>query len=130
MKKYNLSYIMKRAWVIFRKKVMTFSEALRIAWHESKVKIQDKVEASKTLKEKLIEHIKLICDKMNGSNIFDYELKVMDSIGKNNRTYFKIYRTTCISGVTYFNEYDYGYFDNITEIYVPGIHNIRKEYVF
>ena len=34
--KYNLSYIMRSAWSIFRKGVKSFSEALRMAWSNAK----------------------------------------------------------------------------------------------
>ncbi len=38
MKKYNLSYIMKKAWELFRKQSITFSEALHRAWMTVKVR--------------------------------------------------------------------------------------------
>lgn len=38
MKKYNLSYIMKRAWELVNKEAMTLSQALRKAWAEAKNK--------------------------------------------------------------------------------------------
>ena len=36
MKKYNLSSIMQSAWAIFRKGVVSFAEALRMAWANAK----------------------------------------------------------------------------------------------
>lgn len=127
MKKYNLSSIMKRAWVIF-KKLNNFSESLKLAWKEARIKMKDRIEAAKTLKEKIIEYMNLMCDKLNASYVYNYELNITESIGKRNITYLKIYRTTCISGVTFFDEYDCGYYDNISEIYVPGEINIRSGY--
>ncbi len=38
MKKYNLSKIMSKAWQLYRKNAITFSEALHRAWQSAKAK--------------------------------------------------------------------------------------------
>lgn len=128
-KKYNLSVIMKRAWSIFKKIPMTFNEALRIAWKEAKIKVQDNIQKVKTLKDVIIERMELMCKDGNDAGVFHFETYINDWLkyGRN-RTYLKIIKTRKHSSMH--QEYDYGYYDNISEIYVPGKHNIREGYGF
>lgn len=129
MKKFNLSSIMKRAWIIFKKIPMSFGEALKRAWKEAKAKVEDNINKVKTLKDVIIDRMELMCKDGNEAGVFHFEVYVTDwcKYGRD-RTYLKIVKTRKHSKM--YQEYDYGYYDNISEIYVAGKHNIRSGYGF
>lgn len=124
-KKYNLSSIMKRAWFIFRK-FNNFSEALKMAWKEAKCLVRYMVEDKKNLKDRIIERLELLASDETMDTFHCYaSVRDWQNYGKD-RTYFKIVRTRDHSKMH--QEFDYGYYDNILDEYVPGLHDARKGY--
>ena len=115
MKKYNLSAIMKRAWELVKKIGATISEALRTAWKEAK-----------SMKEQLIKKLEFLVNEAASEN-WHYNVVVRDweNYGKS-RTYFKIVKTR--ENSRHYSEYDFGYYDNQTEKYVPGKCNLEENY--
>ena len=63
MKKYNLSQIMTRAWVLFRKYAISFSEALHRAWQVAKAA---PINEARILAAKLAAGISEDCDTWAG----------------------------------------------------------------
>lgn len=102
MKKYNLSYIMKRAWVLVKGLGLTISEGLKNAWKEVK------------LIAKLRE---IVAEKNSHDNGYHYEEVVRDweNYGKS-RTYFSFIETRDHS--KHYAKTEFGYLDNKTGEYV------------
>ena len=117
MKKYNLSGIMKRAWALVKKLGWTISEGLKKAWSEEKM----------TLKEQVLSELKKRIEI--APDVYDYEIVESDWIkyGKN-RTYFKVVETRKNS--KHYAVRDYGYIDNIKNIYIAGKNNAFGQYDF
>ena len=115
MKKYNLSSIMKRAWQLVKKSGMTISSGLKKAWKEAK-----------DMKEQLISKMEKIAEiaKCDGWH-YDVIAKDWNNYGKS-RTYFSIVETRDHS--THYKKYDFGYYDNVAEKYVPGRSNLENNY--
>lgn len=115
MKKYNLSTIMKRAWELVKKDEMTISEGLKKAWEEAK-----------DMKKQLIAKMNKIAEiaKCDGWH-YDVIIKDWANYGKS-RSYFSIIETRDHS--KHYVKYDFGYYDNNAETYVPGKKNLCSAY--
>lgn len=115
MKKYNLSKIMKRAWELVKKMSLSISEGLKKAWKEAK-----------SLKEQLIKKMEMLAGLREGDG-WHYEVSVNDwkKYGKD-RTYFAVIETRDNS--KRYVKHDCGYYDNISEKYVAGKHDLESGY--
>lgn len=124
MKKYNRSKIFKRAWAIVKSEGKTISEGLRQAWAEAKT--------PKSEKERCIERLELIVRNSVAHSYCELEISCSDwnNYGKS-RTYFSIIEHSKDRRQSkHYAKADYGYIDNKTNVYVPGRHDLNKNYAF
>lgn len=121
MKKYNLSEIMKRAWQIKKTNGNNiFSICLKMAWNEAKAT------SEMTLKEKLISKMDfVIANASTAYYMYNASINEWENYGKS-RTYFSIWEKA--NNSRHNVKYDYGYFDNKTNTYVPGKLDLTKNY--
>lgn len=113
MTKYNLSEIMKRAWVIYRTTDITsFSKALKESWVEAKAPVVKDVEYYTNL----VNAIKDKWVRENTSNTTIYaSVKYWEKYGKSRR-YFTIVEVRNSNRSR--KEYTFGYYDNKSGEYV------------
>lgn len=112
--------IMKRAWEIKREnKDNIFGLCLKMAWKEAK-------ESSEmTLKEKLISKMDFVIANSTAVYVYNASVKDWENYGKS-RTYFAIWEKS--NNSRHNVKYDYGYFDNKTNTYVPGKLDLTRNY--
>lgn len=119
---YNRSEIFKRAWAIVRADKVTISVGLKKAWAEAK--------APKSGKERCIDRLNTIISHSTTKSYCEMFVVTSDweNYGKS-RTYFSIVEKAVRSSKHYVKR-DYGYYDNISDTYVPGRNDLNKNYTF
>lgn len=121
--------IMKRAWEIFRTlagdRLAKLSQALKMAWAEIKNAVVSGRDACIARLNKI----------MANSCTYDYcelwvSVKDWANYGKD-RTYFKIVEeSTDKKRSKHYKAEDYGYYDNVADVYVPGRADLNENFTF
>lgn len=116
--------IMKRAWELAKKAAVKFggsakqyiSGALKQAWAETKAVVM-------SVREQIIERLNKVLNYTNESlECTEYRpcVKEWNKYGKS-RTYIGAYEYRMKSkGWFYYQKLDFGYIDNVKNVYVPG----------
>lgn len=120
--------IMKRAWEIYRTltgdRQVKMSMALRQAWAESR--------NTKSEKEICIDRLNTIVANSSTYDYCEFEISVSDwqKNGKD-RTYFSIIeKSSNRKSSHHYAKKDYGYFDNIANVYVPSNNSLHDNLNF
>lgn len=136
MKKFDLRNIMTNAWALAKEFVKAYgwtlrkalSSALKQAWADAK-KAAEKEEEKPLDRKGCINRLRAIIAHSATRYTFFEDVRDWENYGKS-RTYLKIVEKCTDRTSRHYKVREYGYFDNIAGVYVPGRNDLTRNFDF